>query len=361
MRLKFRKDMQRRLLKEFVKKKGLSITNSAKILKVGVTTLKEWIKEKYTLPQSIFEKICELEPSLHTFERAILERLPDNWGQVKGGRVRVEKVNNIHAFMQKLREVKKEKRSTSSKCRKSKIRNPILEQLIREKVNLYHVLAVCLLTDGSLTINGNHYRISYFSKDVTLKNFVKALLMKLSDFTPNETKDANGVFMVRVSDINLGKKLIMLSPSFKKSPSRNQEADRYFEETQPTLQFVKNSDKRTKIWCIRVAFSTDGCISMTKNGRCELNLSCQHPKLAKEWIEILGEFKINAHLGKSKKSWSGISGVRIYDITSIKNFKKIGGFLPGVKISGKSKRFKGMTKHKLLMRIVGEKGRVAYG
>jgi len=259
------------------------------------------------------------------------------------------------------RRIKELKRFDEGKIFKKKFvfKDRLLKSLILQKVDMKFIAAICLLTDGSLSIEGNHYRIAYYTKDDVLKSFYYNMLVYLSNYIPSINEDKKHVFGVRVSDALLGKKLILLSPSYKKMPSKNQKAQDYLREIQPSLRFIENANENTRKWCIRFAFSTDGCISIPKKMNFELTLACYNSNLCKEWIEILKEYNITAHLGREKTSWSGVDGIRVFDKGSLMEFVNLGGFVPGVKVTNKSKYFKGIEKNKVLGILIKKKGPVA--
>jgi hypothetical protein len=354
VRLRFRKNLQRMLLTEFLDYCQISMTSAAELLDVGETTFKRWLNERATLPSDKFDLICEINQNLERYRNMIDEELVENWGQIKGGRSRVLKIQNMDQYLARIRNIKNKKRIESAYLIKTnrKIRNRLLINLLEEKIDLRYILATCLITDGSMEISGNSYRISYYTKDDVLRDFVKALLFRLSRFVPSETPTKKGVFTIRVNDNYLAKDLLKLSPSYKKNPSDNQSGSGYLKEVQPSLNFLRHTDEKTRIWCIRFAFSTDGSISISKSGTIELNLSCYNPKLAKQWLGLIKEQNINCYLGKNHSAWSGIDGVRIYDKRSLAHFANFGGFVPGVKISGKSKRYKGLQKNTLLKKAL---------
>lgn len=119
-------------------------------------------------------------------------------------------------------------------------------------------------------------------------------------------------------------------------------------EKQPTINFLNDRSSQTKIWCIRFAFSTDGSISLSKRGDVELTLSCAHPKLCLEWKALLEKFGLKGKLHVDSDSWSGIYGLRFYNRKSVENFAKMGGFVPGVKVTRNSKYYRGIEKNELL-------------
>lgn len=354
-RLKFYRGQQRQLLLDFFRYRKLSISSAAKTFSVSKTTIKKWINEERTLPKEVFSYITKIDPKLRRYQNKIEKKLPENWGKIKGGRSRVKNIKDLNSYLWYVRNIKDRKRRLFALRLKQnyKHNNQILKLLITEKIDLYAILAACLLTDGSVSITGNNYRIEYYSKDIILKDFVKALLLTLSSFIPSEILTKEGVYAIRVSDYDLGKKLLGMSPSYKTSPNINQGKGEYLAENQPSLRFLQNATKNTIKWCVRFAFSCDGSISISKRGTPELALSCYHPTLSGEWMSILAQLNIATHFGKSKASWCGITSIRTSNKSNIKKFLDMGGFISGVKISSKSKRYKGFEKNRLLQIAVG--------
>ncbi len=337
-----------------MKIRKLTSGSASKLLSASKTTFKQWVREEYTLPDQIFYKLCSLCPALSIYEKCVKKRLADNWGQIKGGKSRISKIENLEGLMAKIRKARKVKRFNMASSIKNgmKMENDILDNLLKDGVDLKSVLATCLLTDGSLYKEGNNYRISYYTKDEILRRFMNALLFKLSDFLPTEAFDKKGIYVIRVTDGNLTLKLLKLSPNYKKSPKKGQSKENYLNEIQPTLGFLNKCSSTTVKWCIRFAFTTDGCISIRKNGRAVLYLACYHPVVAQQWGDMLQKYGILSRIVKSRASWCGISGVIVYDLNSIKRFYEIGGFIDGVKVTNKSKIYRGMVKNTLLERFV---------
>ncbi len=102
---------------------------------------------------------------------------------------------------------------------------------------------------------------------------------------------------------------------------------------------------------IRIAMSTDGTINVDFPHNSifpKLEFSYAHPKLIREWKLIFDKVGINSFYIKSKVTWSKIRGFGIKELKSIKRFVEIGGFIKGVKITGKSKYYRGFTKNSLI-------------
>ena len=85
MRLFFKKGAQKKLLNEFKRLKNFTWVTTANYLKITHECLKNWTKERYSLPNEIFEKIIVEYPNLSRFENYIVDRKDDNWRFVKGG------------------------------------------------------------------------------------------------------------------------------------------------------------------------------------------------------------------------------------------------------------------------------------
>jgi hypothetical protein len=144
--------------------------------------------------------------------------------------------------------------------------------------------------------------------------------------------------------------LLKLSPSYKKCP-RKESMEDYLNEAQPTLSFLKGESLDLLKECVRIAMSTEGSIHIEfprDTIYLRLEFACAHPKLTLEWQEIFRKVGIESTISKSRVTWSGIKGLRISKLDSIKKFIEIGGFINGVKITGKSKYFGGIIKNQLL-------------
>ena len=88
MRVKFEKGKQR----EFIKKvlENLNCPSLRELISRGISTnyssLKNYFIEEYLLPEELFNELVEL--SLINKSDFDFELVKDNWGQVKGGKVR---------------------------------------------------------------------------------------------------------------------------------------------------------------------------------------------------------------------------------------------------------------------------------
>lgn len=349
-RLLFLKGKQKQMLLDAQQKLKLSQHKIAKIFNIKRRTYRSWLYEETTLPLIIFENLCHLEPSLKRFEVYIKEKLPSNWGQKKGGE-RVSKSSNIINKMKRIREIKDKKRIQTKRKLKINKKNSYLRYLENNKIDFAPLLATCLLTDGSVSFKEN--RMEFASKDIILRDMVFYFFHKLSKYPPLIYYDKNSIFHVRLTDSKLVFKLSNLTPSFKTSSAKNQSIKDYLKEKQPTIKFLQDYNRKVIRECIRLAFTTDGSITHCGN----LLLSCSHPKLCKEWKEILDNNGIKVNIWKNITSWSGLVGVGTSNIEQIKNFQKIGGFIPRVRVSLKSKHYVGWEKNKVLNYIINRKNK----
>ena len=276
--------------------------------------------------------------------------MPINWGRKKGGDIRKSQFGDINKFYKNLRNKKEKIRlKRHEKLKKNKkIINDTVIKIIKENINIKSLLVTYLLTDGSLLTENENYRLCFFTKDETLKNFTYDLLLKESKYLPSLSKDnKKGVYIIRVSDNYLARTLFKLNKNYRKIPFKNQSLEDYLKMPQPSLDFLKKINKKTREWCLRLALSTDGYISMPLKGTPTAGLTCYHPTLCNEWREIFALCGIKTYIVNRKASWCGVAGIRL-STNSIHKFWEIGGFIDGVKISKKSKRYKGMEKNELL-------------
>ena len=341
-RLKFVNGKQKEFLAAVIKDHFGSQAALARFLGFHKRAVCGWIAEENNIPKSTFQKIEQLYPEYKSYETFVEKELPHNWGRVKGGKMRVSQNKDLSNYLKYVRSFVHNR--NRKKPVLADIENLLLKRLSDEKVDLLSILAVCTLTDGSLVKSCNSYRISFSSSDEVLIDFVYALIGKLSGFYPNINLGSKGGKIVSISEPDLGRNLLKLSPEY-----RTFAID---ENSPPSISFLFDKNFQTKVWAIRFAFTTDGCISVPKNGKAELNLACYNKNLCEEWKRFLEEFGIKANIIRLKKAKQGVAGVRAYRVESINNFYKLGGFIDKVKISRKSKRYCGMEKNALLASVI---------
>lgn len=352
-RLVFEKGKQRALFQYLFENYKWSHRKVAELIGVTRHTVTDYFNEKNNIRLSTFQKLTSIDKNIIGFEKYIEKQMQINWGAKKGGKERAKLIENKGEFYSRLRAFKFQKAYKIAVKAKIAIEDhPLISNLIAENVDLHCVLGACLLTDGSLQVRGNSHKLSYSTIDNTLEKIIISLFNKLSITNPKVyfTKKGN---IICVNDSVLGPKMLALSPSYKTSPSWSyQTKEQYLQESQPTNKFLFDADEKTKIWALRFAFTADGSISVPRKSYPSLDLACYHPTLAAEWVEFIQSMGFKCKLMKSKNSWCGISGVRMQTHKAFKKFYDLGGFIDGVKISKKSKRFCGMPKNELLEKVV---------
>ncbi|MDI6806975.1 MAG: LAGLIDADG family homing endonuclease [Candidatus Aenigmarchaeota archaeon] len=215
--------------------------------------------------------------------------------------------------------------------------------------NKFHkLIGVLLLTDGC--VKKDRYTILFVCTDLILQKYFVSLckerygvLPTVSYFMKNgkETAIHNKETYLQLRN------LILLSS--KNFHDKNKEPQ--LDDFQPSLSFLENENFEALKECIRLAMSTEGSIhtEFIKNSVYPvLEFSCAHPLLCQQWKKIFNRFGIKSYISRSKVTWSGVKGLRIKKLESIEKFIQIGGFIEGVKITGKSKYFRGLSKNSLL-------------
>jgi hypothetical protein len=209
------------------------------------------------------------------------------------------------------------------------------------------LLAVFLLTDGYMRKGGG---IELVCTDKILQDYFLALMKEKYGLAPT-----NNMYMKRgketiVHSTLAALDLLKLSPSYKTSPW-NCTSEKYFQGAQPSLSFLENEEIDVLKEVIQIAMSTDGTVTAEFPRNIvypKLEFSCAHPLLIKEWQKIFTRIGMKTFLQRSNITWSKMKSLRIKELNSIRRFIEIGGFIEGVKITGKSRYYAGITKNDLL-------------
>lgn len=87
LRIKFQKGEQRKFIKEVLEKINCpSLRELGNRLGVNYSTLKNYLNEERCLPENLFNDLCST--SKINKEKLHFEVLQENWGQVKGGKIK---------------------------------------------------------------------------------------------------------------------------------------------------------------------------------------------------------------------------------------------------------------------------------
>jgi len=209
------------------------------------------------------------------------------------------------------------------------------------------LLSVFLLTDGYMRKGGG---IMLINTDMTLQRYFLTLIKEAYRLAPTASSFMHKGKETIVHSKLVSSELLNYSPSYNTYP-RNCSSTEYFQKPQPSLDFLKNENIKLLKECIRIAMSTDGTVNVEFPRNMiypKLEFSCAHPILLQQWKKIFEKIGIKSFIIKSNITWSKIRGLGIKELKSVRRFIEIGGFIKGVKITGKSKYYRGVSKNSLL-------------
>ena len=212
---------------------------------------------------------------------------------------------------------------------------------------LSKLLAIFLLTDGYMKKGGG---IMLICTDDVLQNYFLTLIKESYGLTPTVNAYMRKGKETIVHSKAIASKLLELSPSYKTCPW-NINPKTYFQGPQPSLSFLETEEIDVLKEVIRIAMSTDGTVSAEFPRNMvypKLEFSCAHPILIKEWQKIFAQIGIKTFLQRSNITWSKVKSLGIKELKSVRRFIEIGGFVDGVKITGKSRYYAGIVKNDLL-------------
>ncbi len=245
------------------------------------------------------------------------------------------------------------------------------------KKQLLKILAILALSDGHIFKRGTkpkNIRLVTSFYGEAQHHFFRGLCRKL--FSKNTRKRIifNGITAQKfiLSDFNFGKDILALyalSPEYKTTPGK-QTIDDFLKSPQPTLNFLFEEDDTVRWLGLRTYFDFDGSITPTiklkhkKDKKkekiyhyfqvqleCEVKISETNHSLVNDLIHLCKQMGLKATIKKDNRNWSGLAGICISEIESVRKFLKLGGPITAVKISGKSNRFKGITKMDICRRL----------
>jgi hypothetical protein len=206
------------------------------------------------------------------------------------------------------------------------------------------ILVGLLLTDGWITRNKN--TIGFSGKSEELHKIFKEKMNKIFGIKKfRKVVDKFGIVSTIVDNKEIKSELTKIIPIFR----RKQFKDGKFPNCRiPEFFFKLRKHELTEI--MKVMFSADGCVSIgvwwnpkekAWKLKRRIQISSSHPIIRKQLAKLLKEkFNINA-----KIRWNGVV---IENKSDIKKFWKEIRFVDGVKISGKSKNWKGFEKNQIL-------------
>jgi len=240
-----------------------------------------------------------------------------------------------------------------------KIQPPItteVEKWRNNKIDLRRAIIIpCLQTDGYLGQQNPREAVvfQFYGKNRILHDyFVDAMyctykLLPSSYFIYKASSNQYATMYAQTTT-KIKDELKILCRSTKTAPANRQAVEDYLKEPQPHLNYLINAPETEQKIALRIWASTEGCISVTRKGDYVypiLAISCAHPALVAQLIQITKRFNMNFYQKFSKRHWSGIWSLYSSSIRTCLEFLKIGGFIEGVKISAHSKYHQGIPKN----------------
>jgi len=215
---------------------------------------------------------------------------------------------------------------------------------VSERLEDLGILVGFLLTDGC--VSGERFIVFHNKSEVMHELFREQVSKIFGTVHFTERRENNGTIRTQISNKTIVKKLMKICniKTFRRKQFKNGE---FPPVKLPT--FFKNLPRSSILKVLQVIFSADGSISLSvrwhKNNnnweiRRRIELACKHPKLRNEF------FKLIKGVGFSPRiSGENITLERKDDILK---FAKEIRFVPGVKVGGDSKIWKGFEKNKVL-------------
>lgn len=234
-----------------------------------------------------------------------------------------------------------------------------------DNTRLNLLVALCLSDGGIGRSSGTRY-IHFTNQSDVLLNLFRKEIRKFSNAKIHKQHKKRGVTL-RVFDKNLVNKMLQISPSFRTKAcnsfpqcvcSCHEENKKCHEciniggKMWPHVKIKKDffKDEKQIYEFLQVYASCDGYPSLfprpkswSKVERIVAIVS-QHPLLKQQLSELLSKIKIDHKVKKD--------GLFMRSKSSITMFNEKIGFYPGVKMTGNSKYWKGLTKNKVLKFIL---------
>ena len=221
------------------------------------------------------------------------------------------------------------------------------------------IICPCLQSDGS--IDKQKHMITFYGLNKVLHDyFVDAMYYEYnelpsSSFLYNIADNIYSTIYCKKAAKAIINEIMKLAGNSKPSPARGQTVEEYLKEQQPHFNYLLDATETEQQIALRIWMSTEGCVSIGKSkGDLYpiLELACAHPILTTQLMQIAKRHNLNFTLKRSKKQWSGLSGLFNASLSTNMEFLKLGGFIKGVKISSNSPYHEGVDKDILTLGIL---------
>jgi hypothetical protein len=211
------------------------------------------------------------------------------------------------------------------------------------------ILVGLLLTDGSVSKNGSSWTIEFINKSEELHKLFRTQVSKIfGTHSIREINDHRSPEIKRslLKSNSVARTLLQVIPTFR--TKRNNDGS-FPASCIPSFVFSLSKDEIAKV--LQVIFSTDGCVSIwpTWNKRKKLwevkkliKISCKHPIIRGQIVTLLKKLGFEPTLREINDE------IVLFKKRDIIKFDKEIRFVDGVKISKKSKNWKGFEKNQIV-------------
>lgn len=236
------------------------------------------------------------------------------------------------------------------------------------KCTRYLNLVSLCLSDGGIGYSSETSYMHFTNKSRVLLELFKKEIRKFTSSKIHEQKKPRGITL-RVFDKNLISELIKISPSFRTKSCNHFPVCPYLKSDKINLRFkhthVKSDgfvwseikipenlfqNKKDKSEFLKIYISCDGYPSIfpRKDSWSAVErivaIVCHHPILKQRLSELLDDLKVPHNVKENS--------LEMRSREAIIKFKKEIGFVNGVEMTGNSRYWEGLTKNKVLNKII---------
>lgn len=226
------------------------------------------------------------------------------------------------------------------------------------------IAALLILTEGSLN-KFNRFGFIFINQSKILHNLlVDSIYFGFNKYPNTFMSQPKGKSTTLTQYTSKTKEFITYAlldivKNFKTAPHDNQTVDDYYKEPQPTLNKLLKLSLADIKKLLSILMACEGSVNVNRYGGItgrvvpSIELACSHPALCKEIKQLFSKVGFKTIKRSSNQTWSGTRGLTVtHSIEGSIKFAEEIGFFPQVKVTGKSKYYKGIEKQKLLLSIL---------
>jgi len=238
----------------------------------------------------------------------------------------------------------------------------LVSQWNRIGIDLLVPISVLFVTEGSF----NHKKtgLVFINNSKMLHDilvdciYFKFKQFPTSYFRERKRKPKNSTFITSYTNdahYEITDKIVNFVRNIKTAPHEDQSIKQYLMEPQPNLDFILNKNNGEQLTAFRLFMVTEGSIYITTHFGYVypvFEIASAHPDIVKFLEKLSDRFNFNFKENKSKRTWSGLKGVRARGIAISLKILKNDLILDNIQLTSKSKYFEGFNKKDLLLAIL---------